>query len=719
MDKQLFLDIADEGGRQRQSRYEQHRARMARAQAEMSAEGRDIGEIPAVAEPERRERCRHDLRLFCETYFPEIFYLPWSPIQLETIKRLQAAVLTGGKFAIAMPRGTGKSTLCERAAIWAAVYGYRRFIVIIGAESNATGDVFRAIKSSFESNERFIADFPEVCYPVQALDGIVNRCKGQTWRGKRTHIEWSDAKLVLPIIGDSPSGGTVIGSASMTGRIRGMKHTVANKAVLRPDFVMIDDPQTRESAKSVSQIDYRLRLIKSDILGLAGPGKSITAVLPCTVIYPNDLADQMLDRDLNPEWSGLRFPLLRGFPTNLHLWQRYWEIRSEGKRKDRGTDEATRFYIANRAAMDEGCEATWPERFEPDEISGIQYAMNLYFSDRQSFFSEYQNEPEAAEIGDGEQITADMVLERMNSRRRLEIPQAATRLTMAIDVQKNLLYWTIMAFDDHFTCWLIDYGTFPDQQRQVFTTRDAAPTYRDVYPGAGQEGALTAALQDLVIPFLGKQFLREDGGELNISRCLIDSGWGETSDSIYNFVRECGYASVVMPSKGFGIGATNTPISEYKRKLGEIISPYEWQIAPIKNKRHIRLFRYDTNYWKSFFRNRLLTSRGDPGAFSLFGDRVTDRTRLLADHLSSEYSVTVSAQGRRVDVWKLMPARENHWFDCAVACMVAASEQGCKLIIDQPTASGKEPRPVAPTRVAKTAPKKYGIRKRYGVGASH
>ena len=122
----------------------------------------------------------------------------------------------------------------------------------------------------------------------------------------------------------------------------------------------------------------------------------------------------MLDRDLNPEWSGLRFPLLRGFPTNLHLWQRYWEIRSEGKRKDRGTDEATRFYIANRAAIDEGCEATWPERFEPDETSGIQYAMNLYFSDRQSFFSEYQNEPEAAEIGDGEQITADMVLERMN-----------------------------------------------------------------------------------------------------------------------------------------------------------------------------------------------------------------------------------------------------------------------------------------------------------------
>ena len=49
-----------------------------------------------------------------------------------------------------MPRGTGKSTLCERGDL-AAVRGYRRFIVIIGAESNAT-DV-SARQSSFESNE--------------------------------------------------------------------------------------------------------------------------------------------------------------------------------------------------------------------------------------------------------------------------------------------------------------------------------------------------------------------------------------------------------------------------------------------------------------------------------------------------------------------------------------------------------------------------------------
>ena len=714
-DNQQYLDFGVDFGRER-SKYERHRDRMARVQADLSASGRDIGELPAVADPERRESCRRDLRKFCEVYFSGFFYLPWCPIQLETIKRLQAATLQGGMFAIAMPRGTGKSLLCERTAIWAAVYGHRRFIVIIGGTDKATRDSFKAIKLAFESNELFIADFPEVCFPVLALEGITNRCKGQTYQGVRTHIEWNDKKLVLPMIGDSPVGGTVINSTSMTGHFRGMKHnTPGDDDGLRPDFVLIDDPQTRETAKSVTQIQHRRDLISSDILGLSGPGKTITAVLPCTVIYPNDLADQLLNRDLNPEWSGLRFSLLNGFPKNLHLWQRYWEIRSEGRRKDRGTEEATRFYIANRSQMDEGCQATWPERFQPDEVSGVQYAMNIYFTDRQRFFSEYQNAPESLEMGDGDQITADLIFERRNFRPPLEIPQAASRLTMAVDVQKNLLYWALMAFDDRFGCWLIDYGVWPEQPRQVFTTRDASPTYLDACPGAGLEGALTAALRELVPPFMERRFVREDGAELSIGRCLIDSGWGESSDTIYNFIRET-RLSTVMPSKGVGIEATRKPFSEFERRPGQIISSYEWHIAPIRTKRHIRLMRYDTNYWKSFFRNRVMTSHGDPGAFSINCAKIDDRFRLLADQLSSEYSVVVASRERRVDIWKLVPNRENHWLDCVIGCMVAASEQGCKLIIDPPTASGREP--PKPSPLINPSPpgrKTYGIRKVYGL----
>ena len=62
--------------------------------ARLSAIGRDIGSIPPVADPERKERAASDFRFFCEAYFPEAFCLPWSPdhlkVEFETNERLLA-----------------------------------------------------------------------------------------------------------------------------------------------------------------------------------------------------------------------------------------------------------------------------------------------------------------------------------------------------------------------------------------------------------------------------------------------------------------------------------------------------------------------------------------------------------------------------------------------------------------------------------------------------
>ena len=83
--------------------------------AAASACGRDIAPLPGIADLKRRKKCGKSLLKFCEIYFPDIFYLGWSPDHHEVIKRLEMAILTGGLFALAMPRGTGKTTLNERA----------------------------------------------------------------------------------------------------------------------------------------------------------------------------------------------------------------------------------------------------------------------------------------------------------------------------------------------------------------------------------------------------------------------------------------------------------------------------------------------------------------------------------------------------------------------------------------------------------------------------
>ena len=85
----------------------------------LSLAGRDIGELPAVADPERKARAASDFRAFCDQYFSLTFHLPWSPDHLKIIGRIETAVLQGGLFALAMPRGAGKSCLAECACIWA------------------------------------------------------------------------------------------------------------------------------------------------------------------------------------------------------------------------------------------------------------------------------------------------------------------------------------------------------------------------------------------------------------------------------------------------------------------------------------------------------------------------------------------------------------------------------------------------------------------------
>ena len=73
-----------------------------------------------------------------------------------------------------MPRGSGKSSLCEVAGIWSQLYGHREFLVLIGATEGAAVEMMDSIKTELETNEYLFADFPEVCYPIRQLDGKWN-----------------------------------------------------------------------------------------------------------------------------------------------------------------------------------------------------------------------------------------------------------------------------------------------------------------------------------------------------------------------------------------------------------------------------------------------------------------------------------------------------------------------------------------------------------------
>ena len=183
--------------------YETLKERARARNAAISSAGRDIGDLPDVANPARKAKAATDFRYFCESYFPQTFHLAWSPDHLKVIAKIEEAVLHGGLFAMAMPRGSGKTTICECACIWAVLNGHREFVCLIGSDEGHAMDMLDSIKMELDGNELLLADFPEVVYPIQCLDGIANRCSGQLYHGERTHIGWTAREIVLPTMPDS------------------------------------------------------------------------------------------------------------------------------------------------------------------------------------------------------------------------------------------------------------------------------------------------------------------------------------------------------------------------------------------------------------------------------------------------------------------------------------------------------------------------------------
>jgi len=159
--------------------YDAHKERARQRNLKLSRSGRDIGVLPGVVNPERKQRAERDFRYLCEQYFPLTFHLPWSPDHLKVIAKIEQAVLQGGQFAMAMPRGSGKTSLCETACLWAQIYGHREFVALIGSDEEHAESMLDSIKSELENNDALLDDFPEVCFPIRALEGIHQRAGGQ------------------------------------------------------------------------------------------------------------------------------------------------------------------------------------------------------------------------------------------------------------------------------------------------------------------------------------------------------------------------------------------------------------------------------------------------------------------------------------------------------------------------------------------------------------
>lgn len=641
---------------------------------------KEIGPIPAVVNPERRAACESSLLKFLTTYFPKQFSLDFSDDHLRVISRAETVAADGGLFALAMPRGSGKTTIVVRAIMWTILTGQKKFGVLIGSTADAGLDLLNEVKIELETNELLLEDFPEVCFPIRALEGESKRCNGQMVQGERTRIGYKGRRLILPTVKGSKCSGSIIQGAGLLGRLRGMKATTADGESIRPDIAGIDDPQTDASAKSDNQNRQRERVLSGAILGLCGPGKRMSALMPCTVIRKGDMADRILNKIIHPEWNGERCKLVYQWGANQELWDKYAELRIADLRQGNDTlPNATQFYRDNHAAMKEGFKVAWPARYEPHQVDAIQYAMDLKLKDPDTFDAEYQNDPkDGSDNGIQLAATAEAITLRVSGYEQGQVPDWANHLVASVDVQGNVFYWLVLAVGNGFTANIIDYGTWPDQGKTYFTISEVDRTIQRETGIGSPEAAWLAGLRRLEVYLLSKAYRRDDGTPMDIEKIIIDANYGKSTNTVYSFVRQTEHKTLWLPWHGKGITSTQTPINAWPIKPGDIAGEY-WRIKPNQAKtqeqRHIVA---DTNYWKSFVHSRLMQPDGERGALMLFKGSPM-RHRMLADHLTAENPEQDTRRGKNLTVWTEIPNRDNHLGDCTVMAFVAASVVGCKL----------------------------------------
>lgn len=676
-------------------------ADVARSRARTASQS-EIGEIPPPANPERRAACANNLALFLQEYFPYSTGLtPFSDDHREVIAIMQGLILGEGRHVNAVYRGFAKSTISENSVTWAACYGHRAFPAIFAAEADLANGALESVKYELAENDRLAEDFPEICIPVRALEGKVQRCASQTHNGELTHIGWRKDRIVFPTIAGSKASGAVIAAKGLTSSILGLRHKTPDGRQLRPDLVVVDDPQTRESANHPQQVKKRLDILVRSILQMSGHRRKIAAIVNGTVIAENDAIDQLLNPTLFPSFQGRRIPMVKKWADRHEdLWLgRYRDLRRSFSRDDadellQARNACNDLYRNNRAEMDAGCVVSWESCFDADsELSAIQHAYNLLIDDGpEAFASEYQQAP-LREADEDIALSPSKLRAQVVNVPKWVVPAGCTTVTAFCDLQESSLWWVVSAWGEGLRGHVMAYGIYPEQPRSYITLREIKKTLAKVAGNCSLEAAVDAGLRAVAADLLGREYPREDGaGSLRCSALVFDANYAKLANVVRDFARRSQWGPVVIPSHGQFVGATVRSLNDRRPERGERAGP-NWRTTTRERLRHLL---YDTNAWKTLLASRLKLPPADPAAVTVHH---ADSHDMLFDHWSSEYAKRAASREKTVEEWRLHPGRDNHWWDAAVGAMVAASYVGVAGVGAQPPK--KQGRTWSPEAIAK------------------
>jgi len=626
-----------------------------------------------------RRKCDKSLRYFLAECFPNAFPLAFSQDHERLIQELDDACKLGRLKALALPRGSGKTTIVLRAGLWAILTGLRRFCVLIAATEAASQTLLENVKVEIQSNPKLATLYARELHALRSLDGEGKRSHGQRFNDAKTNVAWLADRINFGNVPGVATSGAMLNCCGLTGNIRGQQTATNAGEILRPDLVLIDDPQTSESAASPTQCQKRYEIMMGDVLGMSGPGKTIAAVTACTVVYEGDLAARILDRKVSPAWRGDKCQLVNAWPHEIgqEHWDNYRDLYENDQRSD-GDGSIPRAYIEeNFEVMHDGAQVAWEERKNPGELSALQHAYHLRFRDEPAFFAEYQNEPISVNVDRPFNLNADRIAHKTNGAKRGTVPEYCERLTTFVDVQNKLLYFTTVAWEMNGRGHVVEYGTFPDQRRIHFQKTKVEKTLQDKFETENLGEAIYAGLDYLTGLLFKRKYRRADGAVMTMDRVAVDARSGAHTRTVRRFCRECPHVGRIHPHFGQFIGKDSKQWASWQHKKGDRLGLHFRLQPPPKNTRGVREILVDTNWWKSKTAEKLEASSGSESAI-LLHDWPPNKHRMFSEHQTAESPFAeVGKAGNRVIIWKhQFAARDNDFFDCLVGNCVLASIEG-------------------------------------------
>lgn len=374
----------------------------------------------------------------------------------------------------------------------------------------------------------------------------------------------------------------------------------------------------------------------------------------------------------------------------MQLWETYRDIRHSELREGGDGSGANQFVTDNYEAMHRGTRVGWEARkgaLSDDEdeqgvecVSALQYAFNLRFQDEAAFFAEYQNEPLSSVNQKAFDLKVNDIAERVGAYERNVVPNDCEKLVAFIDIQKNALYYVVMAWTMKGRGHVIDYSTFPDQKRTYFLKRQITKTLQKAAGTSVTNDAIYAGLESLTERLLSKVYERSDGAQFQIDRLGIDARWGNATRTIRRFCRENKFRAKTIPCMGYYIGRNNLQWAQWTHKKGSRLGVHYKLEPPPAGQPGSRDIMADSNYWKSWVAQRLSTHKGSDKAILLFRANPTVH-RMFAEHCCIETAVEAEGKSGNVVIeWDQgHSSADNEFWDCLYNCSVLAHMEGVPL----------------------------------------